>query len=303
MAFDITPNRPLAKIFTLDMIVTEVSQYLKVETQQDLNPEFVKTLANIVIMDTAEFLSGAGSDDYGKKETISDQSSSVVDAGVAGTYTDSTRTIQKTTHGLTSANIGNRIFCSNSGDDKYMISEIESITDANNFVTKHSMGIDASIIYYVFPPFSAAYYDISPLRIASIVKIVDSVNGEIIKSGDIQFDNLSRFPEKQAKIWWYKHGQYIFFYVGTNVVSLGSWTLSYNSYPQLFTDDASLVDIRDNYVPLVIAQLKNVCREHLQMGVSDELNSLVDKKKAEIRENIRREKQVIDEKNIKKSIN
>lgn len=301
MAFDITPTKPLGKIWTLKMVVSTIVQWLQKETQQELDPDFVGTLVNVAIGDVAEFLSGAGSDDYGKTANISDAASSMTeDLETGASYTEVSRTITKASHGLTSDDIGKRIvYYKDSGDPLLVIAEIESIPTANTFVVTKAAGENiGSVSYAVFSAHQTPNVDLSIYRIANITKITDSIKGEVIKVGDREFDNLHRFPERQNKIYYFVHGQTLYFYKGTSVTNFGTLTMYFNSYPQVFTNEDSYLDIRDNYVPLVIATAKNHCLEHLQLSAPESLTNLIDNKKKEIRENILREKGVIEQKNV-----
>lgn len=301
MAFDLTPTRPLGKIFTLGLVVNTIVQWLQKETQQELNPEFVKTLVNVAVGDVAEFLSGAGSDDYGKTADITDISSSVTEDLVTdAAYVESAKRIDKTAHGLTSDDIGKRIvYYKVGGDPLIVIAEIESIVSANAFtVTKPAGENIANVSYAVFSAHSSETIDLSLYRIANITKIYDSISKEVTKVGDREFDNHHRFPEKQKQIIWFRHGQYLYLKKGTAVTAYGTLTMYYNSYPQVFTDDNSLMDVKDNYISLVIATAKNYCYEHLQMTAPESLTQIIDAKKREARENIQREKGIIEQKNV-----
>ena len=292
-----SPTQPLAKIYTLKMVVNTIILWLKKETQEELDEEIVKGFVNLAVLDVAEIISGAGSDDYGKTAIINDQSSSVTTNIIQNaTYTDSTRTINKAAHGLTSADVGRRISIW-SGTNISAIAEIEEIIDNNNFKITKALGNNYTVNYAVFSAHSSYMIDLSPYKIANITKITDSINKEVIKVGDREFDNLHRFDEKQNKVYWFKHGQYLYLYKGANVPSLGTLTLWYTSYPQRVTEDNDYLDIRDNYIPLVVAKAKNYALEHLGMTAPESLNNLIDQKTREIRENILREKGIIESKN------
>ncbi|MGD1007437.1 MAG: hypothetical protein ABR980_09435 [Ignavibacteriaceae bacterium] len=202
-----SPVNPLAVIYTAGMIASTIGQWLNKENMEGLDPEFVKSLMNLAILNVAETISGAGGDDYGK---------SVVIAGISSNET----------------------------------------------------------------------INISGYPILNIVKIVDSINYECIEVGSKNFDNLYRFPEKQNKTYWYKHGQYLYFYVGANVTSVGTRTMSYNSYPQRVMNDGDFLDIRDAYVPLVIDLTKSYCIEHLGGQASADLTTAIANKTAAVRQNI-----------------
>ncbi len=291
--------KPLGKIYTLKMVVNTVILWLRKENQQELDADVVKGFANLATLDVAEIISGAGSDDYGKTANISDQAASATTSIVqTATYTDLTRNVNKTAHGLVAADIGKRIAIWIS-TTRAAIAEIESITDAANFIITKALGGDGTANYAVFSAHSTANIDLSTYKISNITKLTDSISKEVIKSGDKEFDNLHRFDEKQNKIYWFKHGQYLYLYKGTTVAAYGDLTLWYNSYPQRTTEDDDFMDIRDNYIPLVIAKTKNHALEHLGLAAPESLTNLIDQKTREIRESILREKGIIEQKNQK----
>ncbi|MEM3091546.1 MAG: hypothetical protein QXD05_00210 [Candidatus Pacearchaeota archaeon] len=294
-----SPTQPLAKIYTLKMVVNTIILWLKKENQQELDPEIVKGFVNLATLDVAEIISGAGSDDYGKTAIINDQASSVTTNIIQNAnYTDAARNINKNNHGLTANDVGKRISVW-MGTTIAAIGEIEEIIDNNNFKITKALGQDGIINYAVFSAHSTFTVDLSPYKIANITKITDSINKEVIKAGDREFDNLHRFDEKQNKVYWFKHGQYLYLYKGSNVQNIGTLTLWYTSYPQRVMNDDDYLDIRDNYIPLVVAKAKNYALEHLGMTAPESLTSLIDAKTREIRENILREKGLIEQKNRK----
>jgi hypothetical protein len=290
------PTKPLGKIYTLKKVRSIIARWVRKETQEELDPVLIDDFIMLAVMSVSEILSGAGSDDYGKTAIIADAASSLSLARIAGTYTDTTRSVNDTGHGLTAADVGRRVFLYNDGDDRYVITVIQSITDANNFVVEHAMGGDGSISYILFSPHSTTNIDISNYKIANITKIDDSISREVIKVGDKVFDNLYRFDEKQNKCYWYKHGQYIFLYKGTEVANFGTLTLYYNSYPQIFdaNDENEFLDMRDTFADLYIAKAKIYCLEHLQITAPESLTNLIEQKSKEAREQILREKGIIE---------
>lgn len=291
--------KPLGKIFTLSGVAQDIILWLRKETQQELDPDFVYSLINLAVMDVAEILSGVGSDDYGKTAVISDQAASATTTIVQNaTYTDVTRNVLKTTHGLAAADVGKRIAIW-IGTTRAAIAEIESITDVDNFIITKALGGNGAANYAVFSAHSSTTVDLSQYQLSNITKITDSINHEIVKAGDKEFDNLYRFDTKKNKIYYFKHGQTLFFKIGENIAQVGTWTLFFNGYPQKTVEKDDNLDIRDMYAPLYIAKAKNYCLEHLNLQAPESLTSLIDSKTKEVRENILREKGIIEQKNQK----
>jgi hypothetical protein len=291
------PVKPLGLIYTQKMAVNTIILWLKKENQTELDPAFVAGIVNLSVLDVAEIISGAGSDDYGKTAVISDVSSNSSSAVIAGAvYTSSSNNINQSNHGLTAADVGRRIIFWN-GTAFAAIASITGIADANNFTVSNGFGSSTyNINYAVFSAYSTPNVDLSVYPLGNITKIVDSISNEVIKVGDREFDNLFRFDEKQNKLYWFKHGQTLFLYKGANVPAFGTLTMFYNSYPQRTFNDDDFLDIRDMYVPLVIAKSKNSCLEHLGVEPPESLQTTIDGKTASIRDNILRERQAIEQK-------
>ncbi len=304
------PTQPLGKIYTLKKVRSIISRWLKKETQEELDPVLIDDFIMLAVLSVSEILSGAGSDDYGKTVVVSDIASSVSAAivGTGATYDDLSRKITKTAHGFTAADIGKRFvyygptasLAPTTPPPVMVITTIESITDSSNFVVTHAAGQNMAATHYaLFSAHSTTNIDISGYKIANITKIYDSISKEVIKVGDKVFDNLERFDEKQNKCYWYKHGQYIFLYKGTDVANFGTLTLYYNSYPQIFdqADEGEYIDMRDNYADLYIAKAKVYCLEHLNITAPESLTQLIEQKSKEAREQILREKGMVEMKN------
>jgi hypothetical protein len=290
------PTKPLGLIYTQKMAVNTIILWLKKENQTELDPTFVAGIVNLSIIDVAEIISGAGSDDYGKTAIITDLSSSISRTIVTGATLSVANNILSDSHGLTSANVGQRIVLW-LGTTFSAIATITSVVDTNNFtISNLAIAGNPSINYAVLSAYSTPNVDLSQYPLSNITKIVDSISNEVIKVGDREFDNLYRFDEKQNKLYWFKHGQTLFLYKGTNVPAFGTLTLFYNSYPQQTYNDSDNLDIRDMYVPLVIAKAKNSCLEHLGVEPPESLQTTIDSKTANIRDNILRERQTIEQK-------
>lgn len=292
--------KPLGKVYTLLNLVNDIILWLRKETQAELDPEFVKNLINYSVMDVSEILSGAGNSDYSKDVNISDEASSVSTSIVQGaTYTDATMNILSNTHVLTAGDIGKRIILW-TGTSRAGIAEIESIVDSNNFKITKALGSNGTYDYAVLSSHTAPSIDLSQYRISNITKIFDSINKEVVETGDKEFDNIYRFPTKQNKCFYNVRGQSLFLTKGSNVDSFGTLTMTYNSYPQKTVEDNDNLDIRDMYIPLVILKAKNFCLEHLGMTPPESLTNAIDQKSREVRENIQREKSVVIQKNVGK---
>jgi hypothetical protein len=255
----------LAKIYKVKNVVNTILLWLREEIQNNLEPELVKTFVNLAVMEEAQILSES-KDIYGKTANVSDGSTNVSGAVVTGASFDNpTRTVTKTTHGLTVADIGKRIILS-VPSTRTGIFVIESITDVDNFVVDGFFGATfANVEYTMLSDHYTPTIDISHLKIMNIIKLRSSIHGEVKKLGDIQADNITRNDFKaEHNLYWYKHGENIHL-VAPNSVIVGTLVLFYNTYPEIKKLDDDFLDIPDIYVPNVIRKTKAMCLEHLNI--------------------------------------
>lgn len=267
----------LAKIYTVGDVVNTVLLYLQRETQSELEPNLVRNFANLAVIEVADKISVSNPDDYGKTANLSDQASSATTTIVqSATYTDLTRNVNKTAHGLVAADVGKRIAIW-IGTTRAAIAEIESITDSANFVITKALGGNGTANYAVFSAHSGVNLDISTLKIMNIVKLKSSIQGEVRKLGDVEFDNIERSDFRKKRISWYMHGEIIFLFIPDGE-SAGDLTLFYNTYPEKKTLNSEYFDIRDNYIPLVIQKTIKYSLEHLGLSVPQSLAQVLDSK-------------------------
>jgi len=253
----------LGKIYTLKSVVDTVLLWLQEELQSDLEPNIVKDFVNLSVFEVAEKVS-VNTDDYGKTLTVTDVSNNKALVVTGNSYTDATKTINKTAHGLTDANIGDRLILYDNNSEAG-IYEIASIPDVDNIVIKEGFGTDiaAGAHYAVLSQYATPYIDISGIKVMNIVKLRSSTIKEIKKLGDVEADNIERNDFKtKNNAFWYKHGEIIHLVLPSDV-GLGTLTLFYNTYPEKKTDDTDYLDIRDNYIPEVIQKTKEKCLEFL----------------------------------------
>ena len=267
----------LSKDYTLSVVRGILILWMKTLNVSLLDPDLVNDFINVAVMNIFSELQDNIFKDYGRTTTIVDSGAAFQPAAINGeTFTDATKTIKQTAHGLTSADIGKRIIFLASYDataiPAYLtISSIASIVDANNFTVLHSPGVNipvtgsANKLYYaVIPAHSSDSLDLSALRINRVRKLKDSISGECVEVADARdFENLSQFPQKQNNIYWYQNGETIQLYKGSKISAYGTLTLDYYGKPISVVQDTDYLDIKDEYVPLVIQKAQNYIISHL----------------------------------------
>lgn len=117
------------------------------------------------------------------------------------------------------------------------------------------------------PTQTSTVYDLYSYNLSGIAKIVSTTAGEVISLDSSEIENISRYPDKQNKIYWNKIGMNLSLYIGIGISNRGDLNMYYKTLPQLHTLDNELLDIRDNYISLIIARAKDYCKEHLGLAV------------------------------------
>jgi hypothetical protein len=267
----------LSKDYTLKAMRGLVTLWQQKLSISELDPDLVDDFINLAVGDTFQESADQIMEDYGRKQDLSDAASAFAAATViALAFTTADKKINKVAHGLTASDVGKRIMfgqvVTTTGVITYLtIANILSIIDADNFIVSHTPGVNLpqggpakDVFYAVLPLHSTAMLDTSGLHIYRVRKIVDSANGEVIEVKDArEFENLSRYPQKQNKIYYYVHGEVIQLFKGANVGSYGTLTLHYYGYPVIPATEDDYLDIKDFHMPVVIQKVQNYILAHL----------------------------------------
>lgn len=268
---------PLSKSYTLATVRGMAILWMKQMNISTLDPDlvedFVKLAVRGVFLENQDALFKL----YGETAVLSDSAAAFLVATEAtGTFDTATKTITKTTHGLTNNDIGKRIIFGKSVTGTGVVSYITiaiiiSITNGDNFVVSHTPGVGiptggpANVLFYAVLPFqSDLYYDLSYLNINRPRKLTDSLNGEVVIVDDARdFENLSRYPQKQNKVYGFFHGERLEIYQGSNVASLGTHKLYYYAMPADPATEDDYLDIPDDYIPQVVTKTCNFIISHI----------------------------------------
>lgn len=269
---------------------SSIESLLRVLTHQIALDKIVsKTLMKIVnknTLDIAEMLNGATAPDYGTTANLSDVSSSNGTFVTTAAYTDSTRTITKAAHGLTSADVGKRVALYDSASPTTVtIAEIESITSSSAFVITKAYGanIAANASYAVLPAHSATYLDLTSLKVDKIIKLSDSINKLVTSAPDFNFENLSGIDEYTESLFYNHFGETLFLFKGSDITNWGTLTLSYYRLPVLVTATTDYIDMKDKHIPLLIDKCKLELYELANVLAPKELSQSVESKTQLIR--------------------
>jgi hypothetical protein len=155
------------------------------------------------------------------------------------------------------------IFYLPAGGDNIWASTIESITDATHFILKDAYGSNLGTsdfqIAVLCGDTTTDSIDISGIGdykvIDKITSIEDSVTGLCLEMSQKDFQSIKQYGSVSNytdDILWYREGERIHFYKGSNVTAYGTRTMYYTRMPVKGTLDADYIDVRDSNVGMII---------------------------------------------------
>lgn len=248
----------------------------------------IMEIVNANVFDIAEQLNGATAPDYGTVATLGDAATHYSETEVLCTsYTDATKTVAKTAHGLTTADIGKRIILHNETPNVAGISRIAGITNANAFTIENAMGATiggGAVYYFILSRQSTSSLDLSSLKVDKIIKLVDSTNGLVAERKDLAFENLANIDDYDNSVFYNHIGEAIYLFKGANVAAWGTLTLHYYRLPNPVTADTDYIDLKEKYMKLLIGSCKLDIYELAQKVAPKELSQSVESKTAGIRQ-------------------
>ncbi len=138
---------------------------------------------------------------------------------------------------------------------------------------------------------SSNVIDISSLRIDSITKLFDATNKLCIEVDPSEYENLITIIQKQSNIFWTQIGENIYLYKPTALV-YGVLTLFYNRIPVKVTDTTDTLDMKDQFMKLVLDKTKIMIYETLKQTPPEALTNAVNNSIAQIRQSNLEEYQI-----------
>lgn len=247
---------PLSKLVTLAQLRSDIREIAKEIGEDKVGNPAVDRIIKYNILDLHEMLNGATQPDYGETAILSDAAanySTTIVSAPSG-YLESTKTITKTSHGLTNADIGKRIVLVDTDTNlRYGVSQIAGITSVNAFTILHSMGGNIPVLgYAVLTPHSSSYLDLSSLKYDKLIKLVDSINGLVPLKKAFEFENAINLVHNVTECFAYHEGEKIYLVKGSSVSSWGTLTLHYYRLPQMPSADTDYIDVKDKHMKLLL---------------------------------------------------
>ncbi len=265
----------LSKSYTFKDIRGIIQLWVKKELGDELEPEFIKTLTNLSVLEVVESLSPVIMPDYGKTADITPSSNN------QGTYPGTSAIIDvdeidSTGHGLA---VGDRLVYYTAS--KIAVGYVETVPDSDTFTVSEAIGdpTNPETVHYVKLSGSELdTADISSYNIDEIVRINCSVNGDVLKLKENDFTIYKNLALKQSGVYYYRHGNTLYFYRGSSASNWGTVTMFYYGYPTAVSSDSDYIDLRDKYIPLLINVLKAKIYEHLQQIPPESLTNAISAK-------------------------
>lgn len=266
----------LSKLHTLATVRGLLILWMKELNISTLDPDLVDDFINLSILDTFSALKDSIYKLYGRTANPIDTGECFkIDPVTGASFAHSTKTITKAAHGLTTSDIGKRILITwiedldnpdAPGGSFLGVSHITEIVDSSSFKIFHDVGEAnySSARYVVLSRFAENQLDLSGLKVNSVRKLWDSTNGEYVEVSDARdFENLSLYPQKRNKIYFYQNGEIIRLFKGSNVAAFGTISMDYFGIPEKPATESDYLDIPDEHIGLVIQNAQNYIISHL----------------------------------------
>ena len=256
----------LSKVWTLKALKDVIRNLVNEIAPDKLQGLMLDDYFNLAVSDVAEMLNDASQPDYGVSQVISTVTP-YYGVTTSGAYTRVGKIITKSAHGLTSADIGKLMFIFDGQGYDAGVTYITGITDSGHFTVSSDFGDNlAGISYYVFNAIAdVSTFDLANLTYSfdKIIKLVSNTYGLIPEKKDLEFENITNLNQWVNSIVFNQFGNEISLKKGSGVTSMGAITLYYYRQPIPMTADGSYIDVRDKYVPLILAKVKSYVYEQL----------------------------------------
>lgn len=133
----------------------------------------------------------------------------------------------------------------------------------------------------------------SSLKIDQITKVVGVTNGLFIEISAKEFDGLSSIPQKTSNVFWFKFGDLILMYPGSDLNLDSTIYVYYNRTPTKATADSDYLDVKDKFVKLALDKAKIMIYEQLNMASPESLTNQINANIQQIRQTNIQESQIV----------
>jgi hypothetical protein len=126
---------------------------------------------------------------------------------------------------------------------------------------------------------------IAGINYDKIVKITDSVAGLVVLQKDLVFENVANILAYNNSMFYNHFGESLLFFKGsTQAPATGSVSIYYYRLPTPVANQADFVDVKDKYMPLVIAKVKALVYEQVGQTPPEALTTQIESQSMAIRQ-------------------
>lgn len=268
----------LSRDWTLGSALGLIRDKLNAISLDDIQQSFLVDHLHINLCEIAKLLDVGIYQDYLVRTIVlpvigSPYYASYGSAIMATSYDNTTGIVTKPSHGLT---IGTNLIYWDDGGN-ITVGGVKKIT-ANTFTINILIGTTITNFKYIVLPIEIEdSIDISGYRYDSIVKLTDSTLGLCVRKDFKSIDNTLDSPQAADNIYYFVSGDQILLKRGANV-SYSTLTLSYTRVPVKAVAMTDYLDIRDEFVNLVVNKTAIAVFEKLDKKPPDSLNNAVSDK-------------------------
>lgn len=248
----------LSKSYTFSYIESLLRVLVNELGKDKIQAKTVLKLVNLKTRSLAQLLNGAQDPFYQKTVDVTLAASKVTSTVRTGKGITAANYISDVSHGLTVADVGKRVVVVDTAGTKAGLFTIVSIYDVNNFVVDpgFSTAIVGTIDYAVLSQHDGTNVDLSSYSIANIVKLEDSVNGFITPAGYNEISMIASLDDNSESVFYNHSGEVLILKKGSDVSTWGTLSLTFNRNPDEVTTGSDYIDMKDEYVPLLVDMVK-----------------------------------------------
>jgi len=285
---------PLSKDWTLDSVLGLVKDKLGDLTNEEIQSLFLNDYLHLNICETAKLLDIGIYQDYLVREVVTPVLGSPFYAAyssfvAATSYYNATNTATKAGHGrsvgdllvyyVVAAGITfGRIIAVTT--DTFTVSNPIAPNDEILNAVNEGTGLPVTPFFYcLMPQADEDIIDISSFRMDLPIKLSDSGIGLCTKKNFKTIENILNSPQANKSIFWFLSGNSLILKKG-NLISYGVLTFSYTRTPIKAVNGTDLVDIRDEFINLIVNKTALTVYEKLGKQAPESLNNAVSSKLA-----------------------
>jgi hypothetical protein len=171
---------------------------------------------------------------------------------------------------------------------KYISLAVSEVAEMLNGASAPDYGAIVSL------PITSLSASLEGLYIDRVIKVTDTGSNLIAERKDFEFENLKSIDSFKRSVMFNHFGETLYFFTGSLTTLSPTVNLYYYRQPTVATSSADYLDVRDKYIPLVIAKAKASVYEQLNTTPPEALTEVIKSRVAEIKQSTGEKVAVID---------